>query len=631
MLRRSVLRQWLAWTAGLVIAVTVAVIAFGAAIDAGLFRGMVIRVLASQISHPVAVAGKLKVHVLSLHPRLSAERVAIGNPSWTAPGSAAEIGNLTLELGLPWFGTPLSVTRLEFVDATLHLARDEAGHANWNLHDPGSVTVSQSPLVRSFTMRSAHVELDDARLHLKFEGTVSAQDAVRASGVRPLRIDGAGNLNGRPVTFGIDGDSLQTASHSTPYHFAFQEQSGESHLVGTALLPRPFDFTQLEAAFAIDGPDLKDAYFLAGLSLIHTPSYHFTGRLSRRGSFYNYNDLALTFGHSDVGGNITSDTSSGRPKLQVDAVSRVLRMADLGARSPGATKTLLLSDAVFSPAALRHGDAHIRFRGEAVTIGPVKLEAMTAKMTLDQGVLAVAPLTARVLDGKLTGRLRIDAKTNDPFASVDVRLTDLQLGALGAGGPKGPPIDGHLHAHLKLDGRGRSMHQVAATATGTASAVLLRGTLREALAELSGVDLRALGLLISKSPRQTPIRCAVASVQAHRGRLDVERLVIDTVPMLIDGSGSIQLDDEALDLEVRGHPKKLRLLRLHSPVVIRGTLAHPLIAVRGRSVVPQAAAAITLGLVVPPLGAVLAFIDPGLAQDADCPALLAATAGEGKH
>ena len=63
-------------------------------------------------------------------------------------------------------------------------------------------------------------------------------------------------------------------------------------------------------------------------------------------------------------------------------------------------------------------------------------------------------------------------------------------------------------------------------------------------------------------------------------------------------------------------------MRLRSPVVIHGTLAHPSIGVQAGAGLGQAAAAVALGVVLTPLAAVLAFVDPGLAKDADCAALL---------
>jgi hypothetical protein len=82
-------------------------------------------------------------------------------------------------------------------------------------------------------------------------------------------------------------------------------------------------------------------------------------------------------------------------------------------------------------------------------------------------------------------------------------------------------------------------------------------------------------------------------------------LLIDTDAMLIEGQGSIHLDSEALDLEIRGQPKGMRFLALHAPVLVRGTLAKPSFSIETRH-------------------SDLKLIDRGATKDADCGSLIAA-------
>lgn len=53
-----------------------------------------------------------------------------------------------------------------------------------------------------------------------------------------------------------------------------------------------------------------------------------------------------------------------------------------------------------------------------------------------------------------------------------------------------------------------------------------------------------------------------------------------------------------------------------------GTLSKPDVGVKPGNAPGQGAIATALGVLATPLAAVLAFIDPGLAKDADCSALL---------
>jgi uncharacterized protein involved in outer membrane biogenesis len=238
-------------------------------------------------------------------------------------------------------------------------------------------------------------------------------------------------------------------------------------------------------------------------------------------------------------------------------------------------------------------------------------------------------LSADMLEGKLVARVRLDATKDVPPVDVDLKFSDLQLSLLDHK-VKGPaPMDGLVRARITVKGQGTSIHQVAATANGTVSAVLPHGTVRDSFAELTGIDLGGLGLLMTKNMRETGIRCGVASFEARQGTLTAQSLVVDTDPVLITGDGAIHMDSESLDLAFRGHPKHVRLLRVRSPILVRGTLVHPSIDLQVHNSIAQTAEAVALGVLLTPLAAVFAFVDPGLAKDADCAALLAeAHAGE---
>ena len=84
----------------------------------------------------------------------------------------------------------------------------------------------------------------------------------------------------------------------------------------------------------------------------------------------------------------------------------------------------------------------------------------------------------------------------------------------------------------------------------------------------------------------------------------------------------MRLGPEELDLSIKGQPKKLRLARLRTPVEINGHLRKPAIGVDVGKTVKQGAVATALGMALTPLAALVAFIDPGLAKDENCAALL---------
>jgi hypothetical protein len=264
----------------------------------------------------------------------------------------------------------------------------------------------------------------------------------------------------------------------------------------------------------------------------------------------------------------------------------------------------------------------VNFHALTVALAHLSLQGVVAHMNIERGIVTITPLRAGILEGKLNAHVRLDATMDLPAADVDLRIDDAQIARLSQAA-KAAPFEGLLRARLKVTGQGRSIHQVAATANGSLTAVVPRGTIRKSLAELLGLDLRALELLSSKNPEETGLRCGIANFQARQGVFTSQFLLADADTVQITGEGFARLDSESLDFRFRGHPKGVRLAHLRSPILVRGTLARPTIRVEPGHVAAQALEAVAAGVILTPVAAILAFVDPGLAKDADCADLTA--------
>jgi AsmA family protein len=457
-----------------------------------------------------------------------------------------------------------------------------------------------------------------------------------------------------------------------PYRFDFTEESSGTRLTGKGNVPQPFDFHFLETTFESAGEDMKDLYFLTGVSLPETGAYHLTGKFTRQDHHLEFTDLDATSGRSDMRGTVLIETKrGGAPShTEADLRSQLLRLSDLGAQAAGRAPTpvdgkrLVLPDTPFQLQGARKSDAVIDFHAQALEVGRVSLRALAAKVKIDEGTITVAPVSATLREGKVTGGFKIDVSHDVPWADVDFRVVHLKLGlfdrkpagggasadekaagktsagsdraatddgkAIASGAAASPPpLDGPLQARIALKGRGNSIHELASNATGTVTAVLPHGAVRSSLAELAGFDLRGLGLMATGSKADTGIRCGVASFDVKDGTLTAQRLLVDTDPVLITGKGTINLDSEALDLQFEGHPKHPRL-RVRAPLLVRGTFKHPAFSIEAKKPMAQAGGAIALGMLLTPVAAMLAFVDPGLAKDTDCGALLAEAQTGGK-
>lgn len=600
MLRRGL--KWAGW--GLLVVIGIGLL-LGAALDAGYLSGPLVRFIAERTEREIRVDGPLRLYLFSSNPRLTAERVTVGSPPWAPAGTAAEIGKLSAVFTAPWRDWTLSLESLEMDAVTLHFFCDATGHANWQLKNPDHYPPEGLPIVHSLSVPGAHVLLDDALRHRQFDGTLSAQEVTGSGGARALRIEGKGQLNGRPVNLEITGEPLRTVSGNKPYGFTFNQRSSGSHISGKGTLWEPFDLDNLDATFEANGADLKDFYYLTGAKLIDTGSYRLSGKLTRRGNTSTYNGLAVAFGQSDIRGTVSVKTSKGRSDIDADVSSQLLRLADLGARAAGrdpdvgSAEPLLLSSKSYDPNALRTSDATIKYRARRLEASRIVLTSVAAKATIDRGMLSVTQWSAEMAGGKLDAQLKIDARKENPAMRLELKIAGARVGQYARRKDGPPALDGPLAVQANLTGQGKSLHEFAASADGKMVATLRSGVIRESLAELTGIDLKGLGLLLAKSQKEVSVRCGIANFEAHGGTFTAKELIIDTEPVLITGEGLIHMDTETLDLALRGYPKATRFLQLRAPIVIGGTLAKPSAGIQARD-------------------SKLVLVDKGHAKDADC-------------
>src|ERR1700742_474530 len=111
MIGSTILGRCLKWLGIALLALLGVVLAAAAALDAGYFHDSVVKVIAAHVERPVEVAGELRLHILSNHPRIVAERITIGSPPWTPPGTAVTAAKVTVVFATPHLGQDLVIDR----------------------------------------------------------------------------------------------------------------------------------------------------------------------------------------------------------------------------------------------------------------------------------------------------------------------------------------------------------------------------------------------------------------------------------------------------------------------------------------------------------------------------------------
>jgi uncharacterized protein involved in outer membrane biogenesis len=641
------------WGIGGVLLLVAAVVLFLLIFDWNWFRGPLSRIVSDRLNREVHITGDLDVHPWSLTPSAEVHDVTVSQPDFLPKGQMASAERIAVRVKLlPLFRGQQIVELIEVRSPDARLQRELSGRNNWQFGDPDKTEMAKLPAIQHFIVSDGHIRLDDKLRKLTLEGTVNTSEHTVGPTRGSFALDGKGTLNGEPFTLKVTGAPLLHVTPDRPYPFKADLRSGSTHATADASIDRPFDLTRFGGRLTVSGPDLADVFRLTGLALPNTPPYEVSGRLRRNAARYDFDDFTGRIGDSDIAGDLYVKTDGARPYLNADIRSRKLDFDDIGpifglppstgrgetasaeqkvqARQ-GARTRLLLPDATLNVQRIRAMDADVKYRADSVNAPGWPLRAVSLDMVLKDGVLTADPLSFDFARGRLAGRVRLDASNARPRTDMDLRLTNAKLEDWIKFRSAGKaPIEGTLIAHAKLTGYGNSVHRAASTANGSVVLAMPSGTMRQAFAELLGINVsKGLIMLLSEDPQGTPVRCAVGDFRAVNGVLQAQTLVLDTGVVVANGKGTVNLRNETMDFRIDGDSKKFRLIRLLSPITIKGPWTSPKIGVEPGPAIAQGVVGVVLGAAINPLAAIIPFIEPGGAKDADCAGLLAQAPAKG--
>lgn len=585
----------------------------------------------------IELNGDLDVNLFSWTPSARLHGLRIGGPDWAPEQDTLKVADLqaSVRLGALLAGRiempSLIITRPEVV-----LIATKDGRLSWIL-DPDKVDDQgmKLPLINHLVIRDGTLSLDEQKRDMTLMATISAREG--SDGEAGFHLEGRGTMNGTPLRLEVRGGPFINIRRDRPYRFKAELSGVGSTLIADGSITRPFDLGQFQATLSLTGRDMADLYLLTGITTPNTPPYRLSGALTRDDALFTFNDFSGRVGASDLSGDVKVDTVGDRRRVEADLRSRLLDIDDLAAVL-GGTPTVtasgdtvltsgvpgrLLPNASLNVERLRVMDGTLRYRAERVKRNDLDIRQVDLGADLKDGVLNLDPVAFDFNRGALNGTARINATKDIPYTTMDFRLRGYPLESIIPARDGVATVTGLALGRAQLEGPGASVHDFAAASKGAISLIVPQGRMRAAFAELLGINVTAgLGRLLSGDDGATEIRCAVADFTVSRGVATARTFVIDTTPVLAKGKGTINLGNETMDLRIDGETKQPRLIRLWSPITVSGSLRAPRVGIDGGAVAGQVGIGGALAALVNPLAALLTFVDPGLAEDANCGALI---------
>jgi uncharacterized protein involved in outer membrane biogenesis len=477
-----------------------------------------------------------------------------------------------------WRSEPWRLTRIVVTAPDVHLERDADRGASWRTGDGGGGKPSAStlPYVGELVLRGGSVTYRDSAsrralvlrsLDLAVGRTREDAPVLRARGRLEDEL-----FRLRADTRWLDGGGL---------HVDAAADVGRTTARVEGELKRPWLTPPLGADVRLEAPSLAALPAVVAAELPETGALDLEGHLTRTAQAWRLDDFALALGENRWSGGLVYAPGAPRGKITATLEADPLALGALmegGGDGRGDLPARLA-------ARLGVVDAEVDLTIAAFEGLPLPVERVETRIVLDERVLRLPSLEVGVAGGRITGEAEFKAEDGAPAIAADLAFEGGRLAPWLAGTPLEGKIAGRFGGAVDVAAHGADWRTMLDNATGEVDATLVDGTVSRAAVELFGMDVTDV-LLLPLADEDMTIRCGLVRAPLEDGALKLRRAALDTPSSLLVARGSIDLVERALDLRLEARAKDFGLLDGAAPVLVRGPLTDPEVAVGDLEALP---------------------------------------------
>ena len=536
------------------------------------------------------------------------EGIEVANAKWGKAPYMLKVDQVDFDIRLwPLLGGNLVMPRLVLRKPEVQVETGDQEQLNWSMDETPVITGAakalepdsrfDAPVVGRLEISEGKLGYRDPKRKLELDGTVStatgkAEDAAELS----LK----GKLEGQPLEIRFVGGSvLMLRDTDQLYPLDLNVSFGATKLKMKGTVQDPFKWTGANVDLTLSGPNLSDIYPLLGIPGPPTPPYTIAGKLERETGLWKFVQSKWRVGESDLTGEVAIDERRKPAFLTAKLMSQKLVFEDL-APLVGATparKTNVSAKQAQTQAQLEaSGDLFpnvplhvekLRAMNMDVTLDAKRVisppwlpvQALAFRVLIQDGNVTVKPLTLSVMGGgTIAGEMGIDARTENPKMTANLRATDIELKNFFRQSRYFDATQGRIQGRVALAGTGRSLANVMGSANGYMAFALGGGSVSSLMVSLAGLQVFDALVLYVTGDNRIPIKCAVGRLNFQQGNVVFDRTLLDTQKSVLRVKGQLSLKSQALKAEIDADPKSFDLLDLHGAVMIEGKLRAPQIS-----------------------------------------------------
>ena len=534
-------------------------------------------------------------------------------------------------------GREIVLTRIEVDRPDANVIRLEDGRTNYGL-DFGASSSSDGPgaKIGQLVIREGRAHVVDPKFKADFgvgiatrQGPEGGQDQIVAT------VDGT--YAGQKITGqAVGGALLSLRDAANPYPIEAHVANGPTRLDLSGTVQDPLHFKGTNVTLKLAGPDMSLLGPLLGFPLPRTPNFDLAGKVDYADRKIRLSEFEGHVGSSDLEGVIAVDPTGARPVIDMDLQSRRIDLADLGgfvgsepgrAATPGqtaeqkqqaaraASSSQFLPTRKISVPTIKAADFHVRYKGGSLVGKGIPFDSFAAVLDIEDGAIRLHPISLGVGKGTIGGDVALTPADDENFHLVsDIKFDRVDIGRMlaGTGVVKGA---GLLGGRAQLDSTGNSVASLVTRGDGSVVLMLAGGNLSALIINLSGLQfgnalLSALGL-----PDRAQLECFAADLALQKGKLNTRTLLIVTSEADVTVDGSLDLVRETLNYRLRTDSRHLSVGSLPTDIGIGGTLKNPSIMPNVGELGARAGAAVALGVLLTPLGALLPTVQFGTGDE----------------
>lgn len=453
----------------------------------------------------------------------------------------------------------------------------------------------------TFELKELQMDLADEKIQAKVAASVG--DVLKLLGINAdinFSVDSLAMLDellnqklpaSGPVT--LDGKIASQGGLEAPTQIDTVIKSDGIMANITGSIAEPLAARGIDLALNVEAESMQHVGKLAGTEFVSTDPMKLAAKLTSDKNSYQLADLYLEIGKLNVKGKAAfQQPSSATARPQINAVLHVgdldfskgqkarLEAAEnkieitkneeeeVDADNEDKKKKVFPSDPLpWKP--LRTIDADIEVTVETLKTLQLNLEKVIAKMRLNDGLLTLKPLQAKVGNGSFGGSATLDARNSPATLAADIKLSDATFRDFG----------GKVNFLVDLEGSGNSVAEIMAGLNGQFQFDVRDVTLKKSV--MTGFGSGMLDSLnpFTKNEENTELSCAIILFNIEDGIADANKTIAaQMTDVTWFGSGEINLRTEEIDFGMSPKPRKglgLSMGNLAKLAHLGGTLAQP--------------------------------------------------------